>query len=286
MIRSYTISAPSDPTQLRVTVRRAGTGITRLHALGVGATVEVAAPRGAFTLPGDPAAPVLLASAGVGVTPMLAMLADLAEDPSGAQVTWLQVVRSAAEHLFAHEVTALLAGVRHARSQVFYTAPGDETSGPFIPGRPTATDVEALHLTPDTHALLCGPAGFMADLSAALLAAGLTPDHVHTETFGAATSTGRPPHPPAHHPAIGVTVTFARSGLAVRWAPEHGTMLDLAEACDIPVSWSCRSGVCHRCQVALVNGAVAYDPTPLDPPPPGNVLMCSTTPRSAVTLDL
>lgn len=214
------------------------------------------------------------------------MLAALAEHPSERQVTWLRAARSASEHLFATDVAALLARLRRARNLVFYTAPGGGASGSFVPRGPTTADVAALELTPDAHALVCGPEGFMADLGVALLAAGLPPDHVHTETFGAAARAGRRPHPPAHQPAVGVPVTFARSGLAVRWAPGQGTLLEVAGACDVPAAWSCRSGVCHRCQVALVAGAVAYDPAPLDPPPPGTVLICCTTPRSAVTLDL
>ena len=81
-------------------------------------------------------------------------------------------------------------------------------------------------------------------------------------------------------------MTFSRSGLAVRWAAADGTLLELAEACDVPVSWSCRAGVCHRCESGLVAGEVVYDPEPLDAPVPGHLLLCCSQPRGPITLDL
>jgi ferredoxin len=81
-------------------------------------------------------------------------------------------------------------------------------------------------------------------------------------------------------------VSFARSGIAVRWRPEDRSVLELAEACDVPVRWSCRTGVCHNCESGLVSGSVDYQPDPLDPPAEGNVLICCARPRDDVVIDL
>ena len=81
-------------------------------------------------------------------------------------------------------------------------------------------------------------------------------------------------------------VTFSRSGLAVPWDSRFGNLLGLAEACAVPVRWSCRSGVCHNCESGLIEGEVAYAPDPLDPPAEGNALICCATPITAVDLDL
>jgi ferredoxin len=62
--------------------------------------------------------------------------------------------------------------------------------------------------------------------------------------------------------------------------------LEVAEACDVPANWSCRTGVCHRCETGLVAGAVTYDPAPLDPPADGYTLLCCARPSAPVTLDL
>ncbi len=201
LIRSYTVSTPNDPKLLRITVRRIGQVSTRLHELAVGDTIELAAPRGTFTLPEDSKEPILLASAGVGITPMIAMLAALATEPTSRHVTWLHVTRSPDEHPFRSDTAALLARLPHASSHLHYTAAGatmgDAAAGSFVRGRPTARDIDALNLPDDTRAFLCGPPGFMEDLRSVLLDRGLPADHIHTETFGAVHSTmTAPPHPP------------------------------------------------------------------------------------------
>jgi ferredoxin len=81
-------------------------------------------------------------------------------------------------------------------------------------------------------------------------------------------------------------VSFARSDLTVAWGDGYGSLLDLAEACDVPTRWSCRTGVCHTCESGLLSGEVAYSPEPVDPAAAGNVLICSARPRGAVVLDL
>ena len=82
-------------------------------------------------------------------------------------------------------------------------------------------------------------------------------------------------------------MSFARSSLTVPWDGDRfDSLLDLAQACDVPVDWSCRAGVCHRCESALVEGGVSYLAEPLDEAAPGNVLLCSARPDGAITLDL
>ena len=110
------------------------------------------------------------------------------------------------------------------------------------------------------------------DVSAALVAMGLDGARIRTEIFGAApgqtpgiaAAATRPPHPPAGAPTDGTSVAFARSGLTVRWDPDYASLLELAEACDVPVRWSCRTGVCHTCETALMSGAVGYAPDPVE----------------------
>jgi ferredoxin len=87
-------------------------------------------------------------------------------------------------------------------------------------------------------------------------------------------------------PGEGPRVSFARSGLSVAWNSRFQNLLDLAEACDVPVHWSCRTGVCHSCEVGLIGGSVTYDPDPLDPPASGNLLICCSRPSVDVVIDL
>jgi ferredoxin len=128
----------------------------------------------------------------------------------------------------------------------------------------------------------------MADVTAMLASLGLQAARIHTETFGSVTvAASRPPHVPSPPSRRGAEVSFARSGISVRFDHQRwASLLELAEDCDVPVSWSCRTGVCHRCETAMVAGDVDYDPQPLDPPAPGNALLCCARPAAEVTLDL
>ena len=142
---------------------------------------------------------------------------------------------------------------------------------------------------------LCGPTRFMADMKEALAALGVAPERIHVEIFngsesmtpgvvGAAT---RAPHLPKDDANTGPLVSFARSGIAAHWkASAYQSILELAEACDVPVRWSCRTGVCHNCESGLVSGAVAYEPEPLDKPADGNLLVCCSQPIRDVVIDL
>src|SRR5262249_57418095 len=101
-----------------------------------------------------------------------------------------------------------------------------------------------------------------------------------------ARAAGDTPHRPTGEPGGGPHVAFARSGLTVRWDDGYGSLLDLAEACDVPVRWSCRTGVCHTCETALLSGSVSYAPDPVDDPAGGSALLCCSQPGSDLTLDL
>jgi ferredoxin len=154
--------------------------------------------------------------------------------------------------------------------------------------------LSALGLPDDADAYVCGPAGFMTEISAALTSIGIEAGRVHTEFFGAApgitpgiaAAATRPPHPPAGEPGTGPLVAFARSSLTVPWDPGYASLLDFAEACDVPVRWSCRTGVCHTCETALLSGTVSYAPDPVDDPADGSALICCSQPRDDLVLDL
>ncbi|MGB8388734.1 MOSC domain-containing protein [Mycobacterium sp.] len=287
-VRSYSLSGDPAAPDYRISVKREDHGLVSrwLHAhIRPGSVVEAAAPRGDFYLT-DGSNPVVLISAGIGITPVLAMLHRLSAAHSVRDVWWLHITRSRETHAFAAEVTTLSESLPHARQQVFYTQ---------AQGRPDQATIAALGLPIDAAAYLCGPTQFMSDMREALTAAGLDPAHIHSELFGAlpAINPGivygaprRPPHPPAGTPGTGPSITFARSGLTVNWSPDYGTILDLAEACDMPTRFSCRSGVCHLCVTGVVAGKTTYVRAPLEPPEQGAVLICSAAPESDVVLDL
>jgi ferredoxin len=154
--------------------------------------------------------------------------------------------------------------------------------------------LERLGVSRETDFYLCGPTEFLHTFTAGLAAWGVAHERVHTEIFGpgkpitpgiAQTPVGSP-HPPAGGSGQGSRVSFARSGLDVSWDPSYKSLLELAEACDVPVQWSCRTGVCHTCETALIAGAVQYDPEPVEPPAEGNLLTCCSRPQADVIIDL
>jgi ferredoxin-NADP reductase/MOSC domain-containing protein YiiM len=299
LLRSYSLSGPPDAGAYRVSVKREphGTGSQFIHTqVHPGDQLEAAAPRGTFILqPGE--GPVLLISAGVGATPVLAMLHALAASRSARDIWWLHGARSRAEEPFAEESRSLLTGLAHGHRHVCYSrpGPGDVQGRDYqTTGRLSASVLAALELPRDADAYICGPAAFMAEISTALVDLGIDPGRVRTEIFGAAPSqtpgiaaaAARPPHPPTGDPGDGPEVAFARSGLTVRWASRYASLLELAEACDVPVRWSCRTGVCQTCDTDVMSGTVSYAPDPVEDPAQGTVLICCSQPRSDLVLDL
>lgn len=287
-LRSYSLSGDGATGRYRISVKRDQHGaVSRwLHAsLSAGAVLDAAAPRGDFVLIDDDR-PVVLMSAGVGATPVLAMLHRLATQRSPRKVVWVHTTRDTESHAFAAEVETLIDSLPDAVQHIVYTATG---------GRLTAEAVAAMALPPDAAAYVCGPVGFMDTMHDALVTAGLDSAHIHSELFGARAAINpgvtdappaRHPHAPAGAPGAGPSVTFARSGLSVDWSAVYPSLLEFAEACDVPTRYSCRSGVCHICVTDVVAGTTDYAQPPLEEPADGQVLICSAVPRTALVLDL
>lgn len=287
-LRSYSLSGDPGSGDYRISVKREAHGLVSqwLHAhIEAGSIVEAAAPRGDFCL-AEGSTPVVLISAGIGVTPVLAMLYALAAARTDRAIWWLHSTRNPESHSFAGEVTALMKSLPHARALVVYTQTQGRMDGPFF----AAQDFPA-----DAVAYVCGPSQFMTDVRGALIGAGLNPAHIHSELFGALPpispgivdgAARKEPHPPAGNPGAGPSITFARSGVTTNWSSGYASILDLAEACDVPTRFSCRSGVCHLCVTEIIAGTTTYIQQPLDPPEQGSLLICSAAPESDVVLDL
>jgi len=298
LLRTYSLSGPPGSRDYRISVKREehGAGSHFLHTrVRVGDLLETAAPRGVFTLRAG-SAPVLLISAGVGATPVLAMLHALVAAKSPRDVWWLHGARRRADEPFAAESRGLLAALPSAHRHICYSSPGpDDIQGRDYDtqGRLSAPVLAALDLPRDADAYLCGPPAFMADISAALASAGVRAARIRTEVFGAgpALTPGiRPagahrPHAPAT-PGSGPLVSFARSDVTARWDPEYASLLEFAEACDVAVRWSCRTGVCHTCETGVISGTVRYAPEPVDDPAVGSALICCSQPGEDLLLDL
>jgi ferredoxin-NADP reductase/MOSC domain-containing protein YiiM/ferredoxin len=300
VFRSYSLSGPLLTERYRISVKIEPNGVAGNYLRGnlhVGDRLEVSSPRGSFVLqPGE--RPIVLLSAGIGATPVLAMLHALSEVHSTSHVMWLHTARGGQHHPFAGEVGRLMRGLTNGRSYVCYTRPDliDKTGEDFnATGRFSRSVFDELGLPRDADVYICGPTRFMADMKEALSALGVAPGRVHVEIFnggesrtpGVIGSMTRAPHPPSDAANTGPSVSFARSGISAHWdASRYASILEMAEACDVPVRWACRTGVCHNCESGLVSGTVVSGPQPLDKPAAGNLLVCSSQPTSDVVIDL
>jgi ferredoxin-NADP reductase/MOSC domain-containing protein YiiM/ferredoxin len=282
-VRSYSLSSAPGSDGYRISVRHEPHGAVSGYLttkLQKGAVVDVAAPRGDFVLDSFDG-PVVLVSAGIGLTPVLAMLHQLSG--TTREVWWIHSVRSPAEHALAAEADEVLASIPHSHEHLFFSS---------TTGRLTKDKLLKLALPAEASAYICGPASFMTDMREALITSGFASDRVHSELFGATAAinpgiTGQvsvPPHQPDGPPGTGPMVTFARSGISTPFGSTN--LLELAEACDVPTRWSCRTGVCHTCVTPVLSGDVTYSPAPLEPAPDGQALICCARPTSDVVLDM
>jgi ferredoxin-NADP reductase/MOSC domain-containing protein YiiM/ferredoxin len=300
LFRSYSLSGPLSTDRYRISVKIEPGGVAgnwlRQH-VRVGDVLDVSSPRGSFILQSGER-PVVLLSAGIGATPVLAMLYALGAARSPRQIVWIHAARDREHHPFVADVRRLMHALPHARSYVCYSRPGsrDKMGEDFdATGHLSRSVFEEIGVPRDADVYLCGPTRFMADMKEALAVLGVAPERIHAEIFngsesmtpGVVGSVTKAPHLPAGDANTGPLVSFARSGIAAHWnGSAYQSILELAEACDVPVRWACRTGVCHSCESGLVSGTVVYGPEPLDKPADGNLLVCCSQPASDMVVDL
>jgi nitric oxide dioxygenase len=151
------------------------------HNLFEGDNLEVTAPFGDLALV-DGRDPLLLASAGIGCTPIIGMLNHLAENGSDRRITVLHADRSVAAHAHRAELIALVTKLPRAKVHRWYEDLGARAPGDGV--RLGRADLDALSIEPDTKAYLCGPMPFMVSIRAALLARNVPSANIHYEVFG------------------------------------------------------------------------------------------------------
>jgi len=298
VLRSYSLSDLPATDHLRISVKGELNGIGSsflCNRVREGDVLDVSAPRGNFTLRGSQN-PAVLLSAGVGATPVMAMLHALAAEKSQREIWWIHGARNRADHAFAEESRSLLKQLSRARGLIVYSRPAatDHVGADYdAPGHIDIALLERIGVSRNSDFYLCGPSSFLKNMRDGLGNWGVLAENVHTEIFGSVEGftpgmerVDHTPHLPQGPPGSGPVVSFARSGITVAWDPKFGNLLELAEACDVPVRWSCRTGVCHTCMTGLIGGSITYNPEPLERPAPGNVLVCCSQPNAGVTLDL
>lgn len=265
VIRRWSLSEHGDdPESFRLTVRRGhGPGSRRLHGLLKGDRVELRSPAGAFTLDEGSYRPLVLVAAGVGITPLLAMLHAQLRRPGAAPTHLIYAGRTPDDMALRAEVDALAAD--HPALTVHYIYSRSQL-GPLPPGRVTAdlllSFLDKLHVVLDGHRIelpwfeadiyICGPGDLCRELPTELARRGGNADHIHTEQFDA---------PLAVATDIDFAqVRFARSARVAIWHAEDApTLLDLAEASGVRIDNECRQGSCQTCKTRVIDGSTTMD---------------------------
>ncbi|PTU30888.1 2Fe-2S iron-sulfur cluster-binding protein [Stenotrophobium rhamnosiphilum] len=293
VLRTYTLSsAPSDDAY-RLSVKKEGVASNYLHSLAVGDLIEARAPAGNFTINAADRRPVVLLAAGIGVTPMIAMLRYLIYEGfrlRRTRPTWLfYSAKTKAERAFDTEIEALVAEAKDAVQVVRLLSNTDgaiEHEDYDIVGRFDVQMLREILPFDDYDFFICGPTGFMQASYDGLRQLNIDDERIHAEAFGPAslTRTTRstaapiPGPPPSTEP---VAVAFLSSGKEARWTPDTGSLLELAEARGVDAPFSCRGGSCGSCATRIVEGAVAYTQLPSFKVSADQALICCSVPAAA-----
>ncbi|WP_186249527.1 MULTISPECIES: pyridoxamine 5'-phosphate oxidase family protein, partial [unclassified Burkholderia] len=277
-IRSYTLSAAPGGAHYRITVKREGRVSAWLHDHAqAGMTLDAQMPRGRFTFDLASPRPAVLVSAGIGITPMVAMLRRaLADDQPSRRVMFVHGAREAADRPFAAELARLAANDERLSLHCFDSRLHDGSAARA--GRIDIAQLKRILPFDDYDFYLCGPSAFMRDLYDGLRALNVPDDRIRFEAFGpssVARNTTRAADMPT---AASVPVVFRRTGRDAAWTPADGTLLEFAEGQRIAVPSECRSGSCGTCATRVLSGAVDYEQVPDAPVEPGCALLCVTRP--------
>jgi nitric oxide dioxygenase len=189
-IRQYSLSDDPNASHYRITVKQEENGkvSTYLHQeVEEGSVLSVSAPAGVFTLE-QTDSPVILLSAGVGLTPLLSMLKALAQSPSSQRVIHIHATHNSQTHALREEVLRIANSHAHIENYFCYSQPTDTDRLNRLYDKEGLIDAEWLKtVLPSTgHFYLCGPSAFMRDCYQALLSLGIAPTAIHHEIFGPA----------------------------------------------------------------------------------------------------
>ena len=290
LIRTYSLSSSPNGGTFRISIKREAGGVGSAYLQDIlkpGTEIDASAPRGMFVLDADSTDPIVLLSAGIGVTPLLSMLHSLAS--STRTIFWMQGARDG-DHLgFQSEIASLLSTLPNGKRLIALSQPTKRDAfgkNYDLKGRLDIEVIQKMGIPKTSDFYLCGPPPFLEAFNDSLNAWGVFPRRIHFESFGASTVTPNSMITSQAEEALHYQIALTRSNRILPWTGNHSNILELAEAEHVPVQWSCRVGVCHTCEIGILDGSVEYSPTPLDAPPSGRILICCARPKSDVVLDL
>lgn len=306
VIRTYSLSNRPGEDHYRITIKRETAPPDRPEAypgvssnyfhdrVDVGSSLLAKAPRGKFYLDPNGATPIVLVSAGVGLTPLMSMLEAISVVGSDRPTWFVHGARNGRVHAMGPLVRRIAFENENVHTHIRYSRPtADDVPGDDFDdeGHVDVALLERLLPTPDCDFYICGPTAFMRSLFQGLLGWGIAEHRIHYEFFGPASGlregsqSGVPGRGAVASECCNeIEVTFSRSGVRTHWNPSLGSILELAEANGLSPDYSCRSGICQTCISEIEEGDVEYVEQPLDPPDEGSVLICCAKPTTSVVI--
>ncbi len=309
VLRTYSLSDSPGKNYYRLTIKKEpappdrpdvypGVSSTYFHdSVKKGSKLLAKSPRGRFTLDPNNETPVVLLSAGVGLTPMISMLNAIVESGSNRPTWFIHGSRNKRVHAMGENVRRVAAEHENVRAHIRYSEPLPEERVGRDYNDKGHVDIELLkRLLPgkDLDFYLCGPAPFMKSMFNGLLDWGISQVRIHYEFFGPASVLGgdrakvsTPKRAAEATECCGeIEVAFSKSGVKANWNPSFESILDLAEANGLSPDYSCRSGICHTCICKIEEGEVEYVLEPLEPPDPGSALICCSRPKTNIVVEV
>ncbi|RYC15646.1 2Fe-2S iron-sulfur cluster-binding protein [Ciceribacter ferrooxidans] len=294
--RTYTISA-YEAGRYRLSIKREclpdrppGRVSNHVHDnWAVGDLISAGIPQGHFVLDGASSRPIVLLAGGIGITPLLAMLRDLAAREARRNVVLVLAMRHQHDHPFQSEVADLACRMPnltvHARySQRLPGAVSDRARDSH--GLVDEALLLDLVPSPNVDVYLCGPATFMNAMDQILTALGVADERVRYESFGPATVERRGQQAPATSSGGNAVVSFVKAGITAPFDPRALSLLEFAEDLGLNPSFNCRSGRCGACATRKLSGAVRYESVPAAAIAKDEVLLCCALPDGPVSLEL
>lgn len=304
VIRTYSLSeCPCHAEYYRITIKKEPlphdsddvSGSNYFHdVVEPGCRLQAAAPRGDFFLDPKEESPIVLLSGGVGLTPMISMLNAVVDSGKKRPTYFVHGTRNGVHHAMCKHMRQVAAENEDITVHIRYSQPRPEdTEGREYDsvGHVDLHLLKALLPSKDMDFFLCGPPPFMNGLLKSLWEWGVPETRIRFELFGPATllqegtsARRRKKQTTAEEKAY--QIEFSASGITAKWDSEYANLLEFAEDQGVFPDFSCRSGICHTCQYKISKGEVDYNFEPLDPPYPGQALLCCARPRSNLVIDV
>jgi ferredoxin-NADP reductase len=254
---------------------------SHIHGIGVGSVLNLRAPGGTFTPPLSGNRPIILAAAGIGITPFVSYIDALARRPAEHRPPGIHLLyfgRNRTEHPFGAQLRSVALKIPELQITYVFTSPTD-CDQPIrdydLVGRQSLLSASLPLAGQRPLTYICGPTGFIADTMSRMLSCGVPAFDIFTETFVS----------PAEIPADlkPRKITLKKSHSQYHWAPEAGTLLTAADAAGIQLPSGCRTGQCESCNVKVLSGTFTHV-APFDGPP-DHCLTCRAVPLSDLVVD-